>query len=162
MNKIMSYFKENYWALLGFLCNPIGTLIFVGTMVSLYETNVEFKLTIWGYIIAVIIAIIVLVKLNGKFKQMQHGVARGLLLSILPIVIWVGGFGLVWAMSNMADKAVTYWCICGAFFIASRFFYIMHEIKKSSMTNNQNQNNTTTIQITTNGEVKNGEQSTTK
>lgn len=46
MNKIMSYFKENYWALLGFLCNPIGTLIFVGTMVSLYETNVEFKLTI--------------------------------------------------------------------------------------------------------------------
>lgn len=100
---------------------------------------------------------------------MQHGVARGLLLSILPIVIWVGGFGLVWAMSNMADKAVTYWCICGAFFIASRFFYIMHEIKKSNISNTQNQNDTqkqtdttTTIQITTNGEIKNGEQSTTK
>lgn len=144
-NKIKSYFKENYWALLGFLFNPIGTLIYLGTMISFYETNINFKLTVWGYIVAVIIALIVLAKLNSKFKNMQHGITRGLLLSILPMIIWLAGFGLIWAMTKMADNAMTYWLVCLAFFIASRFCYIMHEIKKSNpedttQTNSDTQN----------------------
>ncbi len=130
-NKIKSYCKKNYWALLGFLFNPIGTLIFLGSVVSFYETDINFKLTIWGYIVAVIIALIVLTKLNSKFKKLEHGVTRGLLLSILPMVIWCAGFGIVYALNSLAGNAVTYWVICGAFFIASRFCYIMHEIKNS-------------------------------
>lgn len=132
MSKIISYFKDNVWAILGFILNPIGVLIYLGCVLTAYETNVPFRFTIWGLIILAIFAIVVLVKLNSRFKAMKHSVGRGLLLSIVPAIIWLGGFVICWALQNMGNDSVMHWCICGVFFVASRFCYIMDEIKKSN------------------------------
>lgn len=134
----MSYCKENAWALCGFLLNPIGTILYLGCVVSFYETNVSFRLTFWGMLATILVAVIVFAKINGKFKQMKHGVTRGLLLSILPMLVWVGGFFLIWTFSKYGDMAVNYWMIAVVFFIASRFCYIMHEIQKSSDSDTEN------------------------
>lgn len=135
MSKILSYCKDNAWGLAGFILNPIGTILYLGCVVSFYETDAGFRLTFWGILALLLVGIIVMVKVNGKFKQMQHGVARGLLLSILPMLVWVGGFFLVWTFDKYGDMAMEYWLIAVVFFIASRFCYIMHEIKKSPTTN---------------------------
>lgn len=131
MSKIVSYFKENMWALFGFLLNPVGTILYLGCVVSFYETDVNFRLTFWGMLAMILIAIIVLAKLNGKFKQMKHGIVRGLLLSILPLLVWAGGFFLIWTFGKYGDMALNYWIYAVLFFISSRFCYVMHEIQKS-------------------------------
>lgn len=131
MNKLLQYCKDHVWALLGFLFNPIAPLLYLGTKLSFYQTGIEFRLTIWGVIVLIVISVIICAKLQGKIKQMEHGVTRGVLLSILPMVIWIAGFALLSGLQLFNDGGMSYWLVCGVFFIFSRICYIIDEVQQS-------------------------------
>lgn len=124
----------NIFAAVAFIVQYICPIVLFGTVIPYTRNSVSKGLTAMGIIALVIIALIISGKFKDKIKAMPHGLLRGALLSIFPVVFWIIGNIGIKKVTRFITEFSSYWGYLIIFIIIGRLLYLISEIMLASET----------------------------
>ena len=125
------------FSFLGFVFEYIIPLILFGGVIPYTHDGVAAGFTKMGYIAIIVFLLIIGKKIKEKLLQREKSLARGIILSIFPIVFWlVINLGISWVM-GFIDSLSVYWDKIILFIILGRLFYTAEEAMHAKEAGNE-------------------------
>lgn len=118
---------SNIFATLGFLFQYVAPLLLFSTVIPFTHDGIAAGLTKTGWLAVIIFSFICIKKLKEKVLAHKKSLARGIVLSLFPIALWlVVNLSVDYIVSFIAAFA-TYWDKVLIFILIGRIFYVIHE-----------------------------------
>lgn len=126
-----AFSAKNIFALLGFVFQYCVPLFLFGAVIPYTHDGISAGLTKMGYVAIIVFLIICGKKMKEKVLAKPKSLARGLFLSLFPIIAWgVVNLCVDWIIGFIADFAA-YWDKVIIFILIGRLFYTIHEAEAS-------------------------------